>query len=745
MSTTQPVALQDELHAHHPSHGVQLYGADEGVLAINVAKFLAEGLERSEGVLAIASPEHIASFKNQLRLLGVDVNSAIEQRQLLFLDAQTTLDQLMVDGWSDTSLIEKKISATLDLLRGTSEWRRGYGEMVGLLWQSGDTQAALQLESLWNGFMQTGRLQLLCAYPVDVFDSAIHSPDIEQLLRVHTHIVPTGEDRDLERAVKRAIDDYTPPGSPKRELPTTLLAEWLAVPKAENTILALKNYAPDHAQDILTRARQYYGTEKRFRALIENSSDAILLTSPQGEILYASPSTLRVLGSTPGAVMGGNYLDLIHPDYHEAVRQTLASTSAKPRHALQFEARVREDSGEWRWVEATVADLSADPAVGGIVWNYRDVSERKASEHALRESRSRLTARERYLQATLDSMPECVKVLGRDGEVLEMNAAGLRILEADSMDQVIGKCVYPVIDEADRDAFRALNESVFQGGAGGSLEFTVNGFKGARRTLETNVVPLRDEADRVVGALSSTRDVTERKAAEMALRHAKDGLEQFAYAAAHDLQEPIRNVALYTELLATTYSDKLDARAGEIMKVTVEGAHRLEALVRDLLAYTRSLDLPHGEAALRTDANEVAADVLADLRSAIEAASAEVIVADLPQLPVYRAHLVQLLQNLIGNALKYHSDRPLRIEVSTVERLDEFEIAVQDNGIGIHPDYREQIFGVFKRLHDRTVPGNGIGLAICHRIIAHYEGRIWVEARQEHGATFVFTLPRRRT
>jgi light-regulated signal transduction histidine kinase (bacteriophytochrome) len=254
---------------------------------------------------------------------------------------------------------------------------------------------------------------------------------------------------------------------------------------------------------------------------------------------------------------------------------------------------------------------------------------------------------------------------------------------------------------------------------------------------------LRDDADHVIGALSATRDITERKAAEVALRHANEGLEQFAYAAAHDLQEPIRTVALYTELLARRYQDKLDDAANEFMKITVEGARRMQTLVQDLLAFTRSLDKPQDEDAT-ADANEVVKEVVENLRTAIGTTGATILWGGLPKLPVYRVHLVQLLQNLVGNALKYRSERQPRIEISATEMPDEYTVAVQDNGIGIPDHQRERVFGIFKRLHGRAIPGNGIGLAICHRIVSHYRGRIWVDSREGVGSTFSFSLPRRQ-
>ena len=745
MSAMQQLA-RDRRHprADH-THSIQLYGADEHCLTVNVARYIGDGLRRGEGVLVIAEPAHTSEFLRELQMLGAEPYGAVQQKQLMFLDAETTLDTLLVGGQPDRTLFERVVGGAVRDLRGGNEVleKRAYGEMVGVLWRRGDPSAALRLEQLWNEFLTSAKLQIFCGYPIDIFSPEFQSAAVEQLLLSHTHVMSTGVESDLERAVRLALEDVAPANSGIRFGDGPAFLARVVIPKAENAILALQDRAPDSAQEVLTRARRYYATEKRFRALLENSSDAVLLIDPDGVILYASPSTAKVLGYLPEEIGGSICFDLIHPDDCDVARRSLAAVSTAPRRPLEFEMRMRDGAGGWRCVESTVTDLSRDQAVGGIVWNCRDITGRRAAEQALQDNQRRLASRERHLQAVLDSMPECVKVLGRNGEVLEMNAAGLRMLEADSPEQVLGRCVYPVIDEADRAAFQALNESVFSDGPGGALEFSITGLKGSRRTFETHVAPLRDESERIVGSLSCTRDVTERKAAEVALRRANEGLEQFAYAAAHDLQEPIRNVILYTEMLADRYRHRLDRQGCEFMRTTIEGARRMEALVHDLLAYARSLDKPDNKQP-GTDANEVAGDVLLNLRTAIEGASAEVLCGTLPVLPIYRAHLVQLLQNLVGNALKYRGKGPPRIEISASERTEGFIVTVRDNGPGIPAAQRERIFGIFKRLHDRTVPGNGIGLAICRRIISHYEGRIWVESQEGEGSAFVFTLPRQR-
>jgi PAS domain S-box-containing protein len=735
--TLRPVASEGETCAPC-THSLQLYGSDERLLAVNAGQYINNGLLRGDGVVVIATPAHASAFVSQIQLLAADVDRAFEERQLVILDAEKTLDRFVVNGQPDETLFQNTIGAALRGVGGIG--KRAYGEMVGILWARGAHAAAIRLEEMWNKLLPAARLRLFCAYPVDIFAREFQSPAVEKILESHTHVFPTCEDGILETAIQRAMLDILPAQSGKRFEDVASGPEHAALPTAERVILGLKRDIPEHAQEVLIQARRYYQSEKRFRALIENSSDAILLINPQGRILYASPSTARVLGYAPGKVAGRNCLDLIHQDDREHAGGTLVRAHLNSGQPIRFEARVQTGAEGWIWMESTITDLTEEPSVGGIVWNYRDITDRKAAERALRESECRLKDRERYLQALLDSVPECITVLGRNGEVLEMNAAGLRMLAAESIEQVLGKSIYSLIDLHDRAAFQSLNDNVFRGGVGGSLEFSITGFKGGLRTFETHVVALRDEADRVTGALSAMRDVTERKVAEAALRNAKDGLEQFAYAAAHDLQEPIRNVALFTELLAQDYGDKLDERANEFIGITIEGARRMEALVKDLLSYARSLDKPHEEP-VDTNANEVIAEVLDNLRTAISTVGAEVACADLPTMPIHRAHLLQLFQNLVGNALKYKSERPPRIEISAVKKADEFVVTVRDNGVGIPANQRERIFGVFKRLHGRSVPGNGIGLAICRRIISHYEGRIWVESNEREGSAFVFTLP----
>jgi signal transduction histidine kinase len=246
----------------------------------------------------------------------------------------------------------------------------------------------------------------------------------------------------------------------------------------------------------------------------------------------------------------------------------------------------------------------------------------------------------------------------------------------------------------------------------------------------------RRHADQVAELLKQTM------AANEALRRANEDLEQFAYAASHDLQEPLRMIAIYSQLLQRRHYDNLGQDGRELLDMLIDGAHRINQLVADLLSYTRVEDLDNDRPA-SINCEEVLRDVEQALTDRIASVDATIISGDLAPVAIHRAHLFQLLQNLISNSLKYHApERIPRIDISSVPAANGMvELRVQDNGIGIDPVYHERVFGVFKRLHSRNVPGTGIGLAICKKIVQYYGGSIWVESPSRAGSIFHFTLP----
>jgi PAS domain S-box-containing protein len=243
-------------------------------------------------------------------------------------------------------------------------------------------------------------------------------------------------------------------------------------------------------------------------------------------------------------------------------------------------------------------------------------------------------------------------------------------------------------------------------------------------------------------------NINERRAAQEAMQRQTEelaqsnaDLEHFAYAAAHDLQEPLRMVAIFSQLLEKKYGPKLDEEGRRYIAHAAGGAKRMEQLVHDLLTYTRTTSRG---AVSRTsaDTERILKDVLADMRSTIERAGARIHFAELPPVLMEPAHLGQLFQNLIGTAIKYRSEDVPRIHISAARCGEMARFSIEDNGIGIEPQYAEQVFGLFKRLHTNDeYEGTGIGLAICQKIVARYGGRIWLESKLGSGSAFFFTVP----
>ncbi len=226
------------------------------------------------------------------------------------------------------------------------------------------------------------------------------------------------------------------------------------------------------------------------------------------------------------------------------------------------------------------------------------------------------------------------------------------------------------------------------------------------------------------------------------LTRSNEELQQFAYVASHDLQEPLRMISSYTQLLGRRYGDRLDGDAQEFMGFIVDGAARMKQLIEDLLAYSRVGT--HGKAFRPTDSGAAVQKALANLRAAIESSTGTVTHDPLPTINADEFQLVQLFQNLIGNALKFKGTETPRVHISVNEQADTWTFGVKDNGIGIDGEYFDRIFMVFQRLHSRTdYPGTGIGLAICKKVVDRHGGRLWIESGVGSGSTFWFTVPKK--
>jgi PAS domain S-box-containing protein len=372
---------------------------------------------------------------------------------------------------------------------------------------------------------------------------------------------------------------------------------------------------------------------------------------------------------------------------------------------------------------------------------YDDITAQRDAEERLRESEARF-------RQTFELAASGICHV-RDGRFIRVNKSLCEILGY-AEKQLLGKTVKEVSHPEDRDVTDGARARI----RAGEIEQArfekryVRGDDGSVVWVDIAIALVRDVFGTPLYEIAVFDDITERKRAEAALQAAHEELkrsnaelEQFAYVASHDLQEPLRMVASYTQLLGRRYDAKLDADGREFMSYIVDGATRMKQLIEDLLAYSRVGTKGQDfrpvavEGALRK--------ALFNLRLAIEEAGAVVTYDALPTVSADEAQVVQLLQNLIGNALKFRSASVPRIHVGITASADEFTFEVRDNGIGIEPQYYERIFMVFQRLHNKgEYPGTGIGLAICKKVVERHGGRIWVTSRPGEGSSFHFTLRR---
>jgi len=367
----------------------------------------------------------------------------------------------------------------------------------------------------------------------------------------------------------------------------------------------------------------------------------------------------------------------------------------------------------------------------------------------LASANERTTASRDFLHTTLTSIADAVIATDHAGRVTFMNGVAEGLIgwtQSEAQGQPLQR-VMQLIDEVTRERI----EDTIAGPANQAILISRDG---SERPIDHSAAPIRGgftttAPGRAAGMVLVFRDVSGRRQSEAQLRElnrdlrrTNEDLQQFSYAASHDLKEPLRTVSTYLQLIRNRYLGKvLDEQAARLFEVATAGAQRMHALVEALLDYSRTGEV--GDAALEAVAVEkVVRDATANLESAIADCGAVVRVDGLPLVPANSLYLRQVFENLIGNALKYRSDQPPHISVSAQDCAHEWVFTVEDNGIGIASQYQQQIFGIFKRLHGDQYPGTGIGLATCKKIIERHGGRIWVESELGQGSRFLFTLPK---
>jgi len=313
---------------------------------------------------------------------------------------------------------------------------------------------------------------------------------------------------------------------------------------------------------------------------------------------------------------------------------------------------------------------------------------------------------------------------------------------------VIGQQLMPFLQDMgwSKSDYQRMMQAIAEGQVW-SDEISNSQSGGKRKSFQITVAPVLNEDQKIDGLVAVLNDITKLKMAEERLaQHAEElarsnsELEQFAYIASHDLQEPLRMVSSYCQLLKKRYYDKLEGDACEFIEFAVDGAQRMQTLIEDLLTYSRVGT--RGEPFEVTDCNEVMETVTSNLQIAIEESAADIKCNKLPVTIADRTQLVQLFQNLICNAIKFRNGDIPKIRIHSKKENGRWVFSIKDNGIGIEAEFKQRIFEIFQRLHSKDkYPGTGIGLAICKKIVERHNGEIWLESQSDKGSTFYFTLP----
>ena len=474
----------------------------------------------------------------------------------------------------------------------------------------------------------------------------------------------------------------------------------------------------------------------RFDHVLNKLTDFFAIADPKWRYLYVNDAYTQFVGKNRKQLIGNIVWDIIPGakgtlNYENCIKtaedkitRTWNSYSPFTDHWMEYRT--------FAWDE-------------GVAILARDITDNKKAEEDLNQS-------QKLLQDVINGYPSPIFVKDFEGRFLTINNKLEELLGVKN-EEIKGKTDYDIITKELAENYRANDQKVLEEGKLIQIEEEADLTDG-HHTFINHKFPIYDINGKTYGVGSISTDITERKLLEeklqksteelskfnIELKRSNEELERFAYVSSHDLQEPIRMVTSFTQLLARRYKGQLDSEADEYMEFIVEGAHRMKYLIDDLLTFSRvtSQTKEYEEVNLETVLN----NVLSDLSVSIEGSNAIITHDPLPTIIADKTQKMQVFQNLIANAIKFQGSNPPKIHISAHKDEKEWKFSVADNGIGIAPEYQKQIFEVFKRLHTRDVyPGSGIGLSVCQKIIRRHGGDIWVESELGKGSTFYFTIP----
>jgi len=468
-----------------------------------------------------------------------------------------------------------------------------------------------------------------------------------------------------------------------------------------------------------------------YRVLYEEIPSIYFTVDTDGRVLSISSFGAEQLGYTIEELIRQPILKVIYLDDRKAIMQQMIACLQNPGYIATLELRKVRKDGTVLWMKDMVRAVRlTDCTVVLIVCN--DITQSKHIEQRLR-----------LLSEAVEEAPSGVQIVDLDGRIVFSNKAvkaiygfspeefkGKHVNELNIDPEFASKVILPTIKEMGR----------------WSGELIVRHKDGRAFPIWLTTSMIKDDRGEPIAMVGIMTDITERKRAEeelaqrtAELARSNAELEQFAYIASHDLQEPLRMVSGFTQLLERRYRGKLDRSADEFIAYIMDGTSRMQRMIEDLLAYSRVGT--RGKPFELIDCEDALNQSMANLKVAIEHSGAVITRDPLPAVTADASQMIQLFQNLISNAIKFRREEPLRVHISDGRKGDEWVFSVKDNGIGIAPEFMGRLFQIFQREYTSEYPGTGIGLAICKRIVERHSGRIWAESVQGRGSTFYFTIP----
>jgi len=474
---------------------------------------------------------------------------------------------------------------------------------------------------------------------------------------------------------------------------------------------------------------------KRYERIVKLATEGIWTVDEKGLTDFINEQGAAILGYRPEEMLGRPLSDFVYPED----RAMLESVPEKIRQGEsgRFEVRMPRKDGSEAWLLVSTSPMiGEDGRFRGALSMATDITERKRMEERLKESEERYRLLIQYAPTGIFEVDFSGPRFTSVNDVMS-RATGY------SRDELLAMNPLDLLDDESKLKFEERMRKTIRGEeVDSTVDYTVIGKDGRRIDVTLNTMIIYRDG-RPAGAFVVVHDITERKRYEEDIKRSNEELEQFAYVASHDLQEPLRMVTMYLGLLTRKFGEDLPPQAKEYVSTAVEGSLRMKELIDDLLEFSRigsRITEPD-----EVDMNQVMEEVKHDLHVAIAERNAEVAVSELPVVRADGPQMKQLMTNLISNAIKFHRDdeRPL-VTVSARRAGGVHVFSVRDNGIGIDPKYREKLFKMFQRLHTRDeYPGTGIGLAISKKIVERHGGKIWFESELGKGTTFHFTIPAR--